>query len=67
MSGCSGLLRHHLLNALVAQPLIRMVICVAARQLPKRLRTKQLPSPSDRVVYYEGDLTQPRFWLAEDE
>ncbi|KAI1374301.1 hypothetical protein F4677DRAFT_461577 [Hypoxylon crocopeplum] len=52
LTGCSGLLGHHLLNALVAQPSIRKIICVA---------------PSDRVVYHEGDLTQPRFGLTEGE
>ncbi|KAH8167951.1 hypothetical protein CIB48_g330 [Xylaria polymorpha] len=56
LTGNRGLLRHHLLNALVAQPLIRMVICVAARQLPKRLRTKQLPSPSDRVAAISSEV-----------
>ncbi|KAI1768458.1 hypothetical protein GGR53DRAFT_532368 [Hypoxylon sp. FL1150] len=69
LTGCSGLLGHHLLNALVAQPSIRKVICVAVRQLSRRLdpETTQLPPPSDRIIYHEGDLTQPRFGLTEDK
>ncbi|RYP47174.1 hypothetical protein DL768_006724 [Monosporascus sp. mg162] len=67
LTGCSGLLGHHLLNTLVAQPSIRKIICVAVRRLSERLETKQLPPPSSRIAYYEGDLTQPRFGLADDE
>ncbi|KAK6222580.1 polyketide synthase PksF [Colletotrichum tabaci] len=64
---CSGLLGHHLLNELMAQSSIRKIICVAVRRLSHRLETKQLPARSDRIIYYEGDLTQPRFGLAEGE
>ncbi|XXH02069.1 protein transport protein bet1 [Hypoxylon texense] len=67
LTGCAGLLGHHLLNALAAQPSIRKIICVAVRQLSQRLETNQLPPPNDRIVYYEGDLTQPRFGLSEEE
>ncbi|KAI1298194.1 hypothetical protein F5Y03DRAFT_386702 [Xylaria venustula] len=67
LTGCSGLLGRHLLNALMMEPSIRKVICVAVRQLSRRLDFKQLPPPSDRVVYYEGDLTLPQFGLPEDE
>ena len=67
LTGSSGLLGHHLLNALVAQPSIHKVICVAVRQLSERLETNQLPPPSDRIVYYEGDLRLPRFGLSEEE
>lgn len=67
LTGSSGLLGHHLLNALVAQPSIRKVLCVAVRQLSERLETNQLPPPSDRIVYYEGDLRLPRLGLSEEE
>ncbi len=67
LTGVSGLLGHHLLSSLMEQPSIRKVICVAVRQLVERLETKQLPPPSARVVYYEGDLRQPRFGLSEED
>lgn len=67
LTGCSGLLGHHLLDSLLAQPSIRKVICVAVRRLSERLETKRLPPPSDRIVYHEGDLSQPRLGLGEDE
>lgn len=67
LTGVSGLLGHHLLNSLLEQPSIRKIICVAVRQLAERLETKQLPAPSDRVVYYEGDLRQPHFGLSEED
>ncbi|KAF9872525.1 hypothetical protein CkaCkLH20_10022 [Colletotrichum karsti] len=67
LTGCSGLLGHHLLNSLLAQPSVRKIICVAVRRLPERLETKRLPSAGGRVVYHEGDLSQSRFGLREDE
>ena len=67
LTGSSGLLGHHLLKSLVVQPSIRKVICVAVRQLSERLKTSQLPPPSDRIVYYGGDLRLPRFGLSEKE
>lgn len=67
LTGVSGLLGHHLLDSLVEQPSIRKIICVAVRQLAERLETKRLPPPSDRVVYYKGDLRQPRLGLSEED
>ena len=67
LTGASGLLGHHLLNALLAQSSIRKVICIAVRRLAERVRSGQLPPPSDRIVYYEGDLAVPRFGLTEEE
>ncbi|RYP37144.1 hypothetical protein DL768_010897 [Monosporascus sp. mg162] len=67
LTGASGLLGHHLLNALVAQPSIRKVICIAIRRLSERLKANELPPPSDRIVYYEGDLSLPRFGLSEED
>lgn len=66
LTGVSGLLGHHLLNSLLEQHSIRKIICVAVRQLAERLETKQLPPPSDRVVYHEGDLRKPHFGLSEE-
>jgi nucleoside-diphosphate-sugar epimerase len=66
LTGCAGLLGHHLLNTLAAQPSIQKIICVAVRKLSERLETGQIPPPSDRIVYHEGDLTQIRFGLADD-
>ena len=67
LTSASGLLGHHLLNALLAQSSIRKVICIAVRGLAERVRSGQLPPPSDRIVYYEGDLAVPRFGLTEEE
>ena len=67
LTGVSGLLGHHLLNALVAQPSIRKVICIAVRRLSERLESRELPPPSERIVYYEGDLSVHRFGLSETE
>ena len=67
LTGVSGLLGHHLLNSLMEQPSIRKIICVAVRQLEERLKTRQLPAPSDRVVYYEGDLCLPHFGLSKED
>ena len=67
LTGCSGLLGHHLLNALLAQSSICKVICVAVRQLGERLETNQLPPPSNRIIYYEGDLRLPGFGLSQEE
>ncbi|KAI8228717.1 hypothetical protein K4K57_007678 [Colletotrichum sp. SAR 10_99] len=67
LTGCSGLLGHHLLNAFIAQPLIRKIICIAVRRLPERLETKRLPPSGGRVIYHEGDLSQSDFGLREKE
>lgn len=67
LTGASGLLGHHLLNALLAQPSIRKVVCIAVRRLAERVKSGQLPPPSDRVVYYQGDLAVPRFGLTEED
>ncbi|KAF5844163.1 hypothetical protein GGP41_002268 [Bipolaris sorokiniana] len=67
LTGCSGLLGRHLLNALAMQPSILKIICVAVRHLSDRLKNGQLPPPSGRIIYYSGDLTEPRFGLDERE
>jgi nucleoside-diphosphate-sugar epimerase len=67
LTGCTGLLGHHLLNALAAQPSIEKIICIAVRQLSARLANGELPPPSDRIIYYEGDLGAPRLGLSEQD
>lgn len=64
LTGVSGLLGHHLLNALLAQRSIGKVICIAVRNLAARLKSKDIPEPSDRVQYYAGDLSAPRLGLS---
>ena len=64
LTGVSGLLGHHLLNALIAQPSISKVICIAVRRLQERLSTNQLPPPSHKITYHEGDLALPNFGLS---
>ena len=67
LTGVSGLLGHHMLDALIAHPSIKKIICVAVRRLAERVESKQLPPPSNRVVYHEGDLGLPRFGLTEEQ
>ncbi|KAK3309308.1 polyketide synthase [Chaetomium strumarium] len=68
LTGCTGLLGHHLLETLAAEPSIEKVICIAVRQLADRLAKGELPAPpSDRIVYYEGDLSAPRLGLSEEQ
>lgn len=67
LTGVSGLLGHHLLNYLLKNTTCRKIICVAVRKLVERLEAKELPPPSGRVVYYEGDLRQPRLGLSEQD
>ena len=63
LTGCSGLLGHHLLAALIAQPSIKKIICLAVRNLPSRLASGELPPPSERIEYHAGDLTAPYLGL----
>ncbi|KAL2169173.1 hypothetical protein VTG60DRAFT_6413 [Thermothelomyces hinnuleus] len=67
LTGSTGLLGHHLLERLAAEPSIEKIICVAVRQLADLLAKGELPPPSDRIVYYEGDLGAPRLGLSEEE
>lgn len=63
LTGCSGLLGHHLLNKLVAQSSIRKIICLAVRRLSSRLQSGELPTLNERIFYYEGDLKSDYFGL----
>ncbi|KAH5224102.1 highly reducing polyketide synthase sthA [Parastagonospora nodorum] len=64
LTGCSGLLGHHLLSTLIAQPSIRKIICLAVRSLPSRLSSGELPLPGDKIEYHAGDLTAPQLGLS---
>ncbi|KAK5993740.1 Highly reducing polyketide synthase bet1 [Cladobotryum mycophilum] len=64
LTGVSGLLGHHLLQALIQQTSIEKVICIAVRRLADHLATDQLPPASDKVIYYEGDLRHHNFGLS---
>ncbi|KAF2158977.1 hypothetical protein M409DRAFT_30511 [Zasmidium cellare ATCC 36951] len=67
LTGVSGLLGHHLLQTLLNEPSITKVICIAVRRLAERLRSNEIPPPSDRIVYYEGDLSHSSFNLSETQ
>ncbi|KAI0469085.1 putative polyketide synthase [Xylaria cf. heliscus] len=66
LTGCTGLLGHHLLSYLIADRAVEKVICLAVRSLSSRLQHSRLPR-SPRVVYYEGDLRQPLLGLSEED
>lgn len=66
LTGVSGLLGSSLLKGLLAQPSIKKVICIATRRLGERLQLNELPQ-SPRIEYFEGDLTQPRLGLSEQD
>ncbi|EGP91889.1 polyketide synthase [Zymoseptoria tritici IPO323] len=67
LTGSTGLLGHHLLNALLEQSSIRRVICIGIRRLTERLAAAELPAGNDRIEYHEGDLAVPGFGLSETE
>jgi thioester reductase-like protein len=64
LTGCSGLLGHHLLSTLVSEHSIRKIICLAVRNLPSRISSGEIPPPSDRIEYHDGDLTAPYLGLS---
>ncbi|KAK6063375.1 Polyketide synthase-nonribosomal peptide synthetase 2 [Seiridium cupressi] len=64
LTGVSGLLGHHLRDYLLENTAAEKVICIAVRQLARRVQRKELPQ-SSRVTYYEGDLSLPRLGLSE--
>ncbi|KAM7192635.1 Male sterility domain containing protein [Rhypophila sp. PSN 637] len=66
LTGCTGLLGHHLLSRLLLldNHTIAKVICLAVRSLSSR--RQQLPN-DPRVVYYEGDLSHSLLGLTKDQ
>ncbi|TVY94480.1 Polyketide synthase-nonribosomal peptide synthetase [Lachnellula willkommii] len=67
LTGCTGLLGHHLLSYLLAQPTVQSVICLAVRALSSLTQKGKLPSTDPRVTYHAGDLTRPLLGLTEEE
>lgn len=67
LTGASGLLGHHLLNALSEQPSIRKIFCIGIRRLKQRLESGELPPANSRIIYFEGDLGEPHFGLSEED
>lgn len=67
LTGATGLLGLGLLKKLLANPNIERVHCIGVRNA--RVRMSLLPSElkDDKVVLYEGDLTQARLGLRDDE
>lgn len=66
ITGVSGLLGGNLLKGLLAHASVEKVICIATRRLEERVRLEELPQ-NPRVEYFEGDLTQPRLGLSEQD
>ena len=67
LTGCTGLLGHHFLSYLLAQPTVRLVVCLAVRALSILIQQGKLPSTDPRVIYHAGDLTSPLLGLTEEE
>ncbi|KAI1407896.1 putative polyketide synthase [Hypoxylon sp. FL1857] len=67
LTGASGLFGSHLLTFLVEHKRAQRVICIAVRDLSRRLENGELPLPSTHIVYYEGDLAAPLLGLSPDE
>lgn len=68
LTGATGLLGHHLLATLLANPSVRKVICIAIRRLSDRLAANDPHLPTDpRIEYHEGDLSTPNFSLNEPQ
>jgi nucleoside-diphosphate-sugar epimerase len=66
LTGVTGLLGRHLLSRLLQDPSVVEIICIAVRRLDERLRSKEIPE-DDRILYFEGDLEQPRLGLSEED
>ncbi|KAI9695823.1 MAG: Type I Iterative PKS [Bogoriella megaspora] len=66
LTGASGLLGHHILKALLEQLSIKKVICIGVRRLEEKLDKGELLN-DDRVVYYAGELSQPRLGLSVED
>jgi thioester reductase-like protein len=66
LTGCTGLLGHHLLSYLLAQPTVKSVVCLAVRALSSLIQQSKLPSTDPRVIYHAGDLTSPLLGLTEE-
>lgn len=66
LTGVSGLLGRHLLSQLLQDSSVVKIICPAVRRLKERLQAKELIE-DNRIIYFEGDLEQPRLGLSEQD
>lgn len=66
ITGGAGFLGRALLRSAIDNPAIERVHAVAVRQLQKRLASGLLPT-HPKVIYYDGDLREPRVGLSEEE
>jgi hybrid polyketide synthase/nonribosomal peptide synthetase ACE1 len=66
ITGGAGFLGRALLQSAINNPAIERVHAVAVRQLQKRLASGLLPT-HPKVIYYDGDLREPRVGLSEEE
>ncbi|KAI1100574.1 putative polyketide synthase [Jackrogersella minutella] len=66
LTGCTGLLGHHLVSHILAQATVEKIICIAVRSLTPRLQQGRLLEDR-RIVYREGNLTHPLLGLSEEE
>ena len=66
LTGATGFLGQHLLDALVIEQHVEKVICISIRDLEYRLR-ESLVQKSPKVEWYAGDLRFPRLGLSEEE
>ncbi|EXL67078.1 hypothetical protein FOPG_16777 [Fusarium oxysporum f. sp. conglutinans race 2 54008] len=69
LTGATGNLGRHILRLLLDNTLVDKVICVALRDIDKRISAGILPAPESppRVVYCPGDLRQPRLGLSKQD
>ncbi|KAI1151384.1 hypothetical protein F4825DRAFT_477076 [Nemania diffusa] len=65
LTGGTGFLGQHLLEALCMQQQVEKTICIAVRGLDEERRAL-LSAYSHKVEYYEGDLKLPRLGLTEE-
>jgi thioester reductase-like protein len=67
LTGAGGLLGHHLLNYLLEHTAAEKIFCIALRNVAARLKNDELPQPSSRIEYYEGDLAAPLLGLNSEQ
>ncbi|KAK7736129.1 putative Hybrid PKS-NRPS biosynthetic cluster [Cytospora paraplurivora] len=63
LTGATGLLGNALLNAMVDNPFIKHIHCIAVREPLKHPHLASM----DRVTLYKGDLTKPRLGLSDTD
>ncbi|KAI1176423.1 KR domain-containing protein [Nemania sp. FL0916] len=67
LTGASGLFGRHLLTYLSSQTSVQKIICIAVRDLARRLKEGELASGDPRVEYYAGDLAAPLLGLSAEQ